>query len=337
MSSVDERQSSVTSGFQLPGLVDQLSPVEQLPFPENFPPLRTPQLAEPQTSTLPGFTGKLPETSPLSNPTVRLPETFASSGTGWVLPELNTGEWPVAKSTTTSLRQPVVIPGTGKKSTGILRPPPRGRRWVIQASVLGVILLLGLITSISVIPVDGQTGHGFNPFQSVVNLVQSNSGNPNLIAQQAAATATALTHQDGYDPGHGQPVYTSSGGVASMPLNGSGLNGFAFGQCTYWANMRYHELTGYWVAWIGNAYQWSYGASMAGWIVSSRPHVPSIIVLSPGVEGAGSFGHVAVVERINSDGSVWTSNYNWYDGGGWDRLSYYTFYPGPGVSFVYHP
>jgi len=47
-------------------------------------------------------------------------------------------------------------------------------------------------------------------------------------------------------------------------------------------------------------------------------------------------GHVAVVERINPDGSVYTANMNWYDGGGWDRVSYWTFRPGPGVLFVWH-
>lgn len=330
MSSVDESQSRVTSELQFPGSVEQLSAVEQLPFPDTLSPFRTSQLPE-QQAFLPA-TDKLPETSPLSSSTVRLPEYFASSGAGWVLPNLNTGTLPSAKNTTTSLRHPIVIRGSGKKSTGVPRPP-KGRRWVVQASVLSVIILLGLITSVSVLPVGGESGHGFNPFRSVINLVQSNSSSPNLIAQQAAATATAITHQDGYDPGYSQ----SNSGSSPAPISGGGLNRFAFGQCTYWANMRYHELTGYWVPWLGNADEWAYGASADGWIVSSKPHVPSIIVLQPGVEGASGYGHVAVVERINSDGSVLTSNYNWYDGGGWDTLSYYTFYPGAGVSFEWHP
>jgi surface antigen len=46
---------------------------------------------------------------------------------------------------------------------------------------------------------------------------------------------------------------------------------------------------------------------------------------------------VAVVEKINADGSVWTSNFNRYANGGWDYKSYWTFKPGPGVAFVYHP
>ena len=69
-------------------------------------------------------------------------------------------------------------------------------------------------------------------------------------------------------------------------------------------------------------------AAVAGYFASGE---------AAGVEGAGYFGHVAIVEKINADGSVYTSNYNWYGNGGWDILSYVTFMPGPGVSFVWHP
>ena len=102
--------------------------------------------------------------------------------------------------------------------------------------------------------------------------------------------------------------------------------------------MRYYDLTGHEVPWIGDAYQWTAGAYNAGWVVSSVPHVPSIIVLQPGVQGAGSYGHVAVVESISGSGTVNTSNWNWYANGGFGVLSYWNFnYPAAGVSFVWHP
>ncbi len=146
------------------------------------------------------------------------------------------------------------------------------------------------------------------------------------------ATATAST-QDVVNPTSSS---SNSGSPSPSPIVGGTLNHFALGECTYWADLRYHQLTGYWVPWTGNAYQWAAGAAASGWVVSSTPKVPSIIVLQPGVQGAYGVGHVAVVERINSDGSVYTSNMNNYsNGGGWDIVSYATYYPGPGVSFVW--
>jgi len=217
-----------------------------------------------------------------------------------------------------------VIPGTGKKSPGLTRPP-KGRKWVISVSAIVLLTMITFGTAFAVSPLQGESGRFSNPIQFVANLVHNGNNNPSLIAQKA--TATAIQRQDGFDPVSGGNPQPGAGG----------LNRFAFGQCTYWANMRYHQLTGYWVPWLGNAYEWAYGASASGWIVSSRPIVPSIIVLQPGVQGAGYFGHVAVVERINSNGSVYTSDYNWYANGGWDILSYVTFTPGPGVVFVWHP
>ncbi|HEX6478331.1 MAG TPA: CHAP domain-containing protein [Ktedonobacteraceae bacterium] len=323
MPSFKNRESSVTGELQLPGQVNQLSPVEQLPFPSNgqFAVKTTRHLAEPSGYTPPpGFT------APLGDP------SSSTSITG-VLPDIQTGalSTPFTRNTTTTaLRQPIVIRASGKKKSGSVRPP-QGRRWVISASVVFLMMLISLGTAMAVAPTGGETGHGFNPFQFVSNMVQSNSSNPSLVAQQAA-TATAVTYQGSSSSSNNNPTPAPYYGGGS---GGGGLYRFAFGECTYWANMRYHALTGFWVPWLGDAYQWSYGAQASGWVVSSTPRVPSIIVLQPGVQGAGGLGHVAIVESINKDGSVYASNMNWYAGGGWDTVSYYTFYPGSGVSFVW--
>ena len=324
MSSFDERQSSVRSSKPLSGSVIQNSTVQQIPFPDY------PSQSGKTTRQL-EFTGTLHATSPISDPgiTSDLPEYLTTPRVTRVLSDSNTGtlSFP-STTTTTSLRQPIVIPGTLKKKHHIIHPP-KGRKWLISIAAIAFMLFISLGTAFAASPLSGEGGHIPNPAQFVANLVHSSNNSPSLIAQQA--TATAVLQQDGYDPSQGQGL-----GIIP-PMGGGGLNRFAFGQCTYWANMRYHALTGYWIPWLGNAYQWAYGAAASGWIVSSRPHVPSIVVLQPGVEGAGGYGHVAVVERINSDGSVYTSNYNWYSNGGWDTLSYVTFYPGSGVSFVWHP
>jgi surface antigen len=63
--------------------------------------------------------------------------------------------------------------------------------------------------------------------------------------------------------------------------------------------------------------------------------VDSIIVLLPGVQGAGAgTGHVGIVESINADGSLYVSSWNIVGPG---ILTYSTYYTGAGVSFVYHP
>ena len=119
--------------------------------------------------------------------------------------------------------------------------------------------------------------------------------------------------------------------TVSSPMN------FAFGQCTYWANLRYHEVTGYWVAWNGNADQWAAGARSAGWHVSTTPHLHSIVVLLDDVQGASSLGHVAFVEKVISSTEVQASNMNWYaNGGGFDTESTWNFTKGSGVYFVWH-
>lgn len=357
MSSVDNRQSSATTGykrasrpFTLPSYVNELSPVEESPCADDTAAhLQVPSRAKYQTSprylTLPSRdSGPLPSeippleeyqpssrvTSPLIEPTMLpgttrlLPESNPSPHVTRHLPALQTGMLPSIKIDTKSLRQPVVIPGAGKKSADIVRLP-QWQRWVIRTVLAGLIILVALGTLMTVVPADTEGHQTFNPFQSISNLVRSNSNNPSSIAQP-----------DGYDPGSNGSGYTVGNGSGYTAGNGSG-NSFPFGQCTYWADSRYHQLTGFYVPWRGNANAWAYAAAASGWIVSSTPHVPSIIVLGGGVQGAGGYGHVAVVERINSDGSVYTSNMNWYSAGGWGRVGYVTFRPGPGVSFVWHP
>lgn len=360
---MDDRQNSTQDGkklisgtLRLPRLVSQMSPIEQMPFSDAAqtpaPPTGTPfsPVPEYQNSAMP-FTRL---TSPLENDsaTSMPPVTRQLAGSDFspavtrqlssTVAEPQTGALPMSfrTSTTTALRQPVVIRGSGKKSTETLRPP-RGRRWVVHIAVISILALIVLGSVMSVIPAGSAGTTVFNPFKPILNLAKSNSIDPALIAAQAATATAVITHQDGYDPGQSTGTTSNNPTGTNLPppqtSNGSTLDRFAFGQCTYWANLRYQELTGYWVPWLGNAYQWAYGAQVSGWVVSATPIVPSIIVLQPGVQGAGYYGHVAVVERINPDGSVYTSNYNWYANGGWDTLSYWTFRPGPGVSFVWHP
>ena len=382
MSFMEKRQSSATTKKSAEGTISkgtgaitELSPVvEQLPFPEYNPlisgPLeqlspipsspveqrsitgspKTRQLSSETPSQISPITSPTPSTqitsfSPiiLSNVTRTLPEVTRSLQN---IQTNQTGMLPLIRNNTTSLRQPVVIRSTGKKSKGIR--PPQGRRMVVNISVITLLSFIIIGSLFAVLPADTSAHGNFNPFNPIMKYFTSKSNNTPMLAQQAA-TVTAVT-QDGFDQGNqtivGLPTAPSysGGGVTTNPVGGTtgggvssgpgGPDRFFYGQCTYWANIRYHALTGLWVPWLGNADEWAYGASSNGWVVSAYPHIPSIIVMQPGVQGAGPFGHVAIVESISGN-AVYTSNYNW--GGAWGALTYQTFYVGSGISFVWAP
>ena len=255
-------------------------------------------------------------------------------------------------------RQPMYIPNSYTKQPQSWRAPQK-RQKVVSIGVAAALVVVVLGVLAAVVPTtQGNASTGFGGlFQPAVNSVGVHQDKPALIAAQAA-TATAVT-QDGYDAGNqsyagvqsnftlpngtntssiptGPANITTGGGISSTStgtLNTGFYDPFSPGQCTYWADYEYHRLTGKTVTWSGNADTWAYGAQAAGWHVSSTPHLYSIIVLQGGVQNAGyGTGHVGVVEGINSDGSVMTTNWNIV---GWGVYSTRTYYPGPGVSFIW--
>lgn len=62
----------------------------------------------------------------------------------------------------------------------------------------------------------------------------------------------------------------------------------------------------------GHAYNWVNAAQNHGFVVSSNPFVGAIAVWQPnkGYASNSSYGHVAFVEAVNSDGSIAISQYN---------------------------
>lgn len=225
-------------------------------------------------------------------------------------------------------RAPLVIKSETKKLTleAASLPPAeqQKRQRVVRLAGMVFLLLLLICTFLTATPLGYDVGFNFQPLQFSGSLLRYVRSDNNFIAQ-------ALYHQQshGFNPFYyGNQIFTTNRSSIDWPL----------GECTYWANLRYHALTGYWVPWNGNAAEWVASArATPGWHVSRTPQVPSIMVLMPGVQGAGGYGHVAVVEGINEDGSVRTSNMNWYsNGGGFDRISGADFIPGPGVYFLTH-
>ncbi len=135
-------------------------------------------------------------------------------------------------------------------------------------------------------------------------------------------------------PGARPPITQYNGGTAKE----GDSNIYPPHECTWWADERYHQLTGFYVPWAADAHGWLAGAMQNGWETSSLPpDVPSIIVLQPGVQLADiHYGHVGVVEKVNRDGSVTTSDLNWGpDAATKAVVTSVVFHTGPGVNFVW--
>jgi surface antigen len=121
--------------------------------------------------------------------------------------------------------------------------------------------------------------------------------------------------------------------MLNMATRGLG-DPFAYGQCTYWASLRYHEYSGVWVPWVtqSNAGQWVARAQQFHWIIGGTPTLGSIAVFQSGVQGAFSLGHVAVVERVLAGGQFIASSMDWNFMGA--NVAYTQFHAAQGVSFI---
>lgn len=76
---------------------------------------------------------------------------------------------------------------------------------------------------------------------------------------------------------------------------------------------------------FGNAGNWDENAIYIGFPVLRSPKAGTILSIYPNKAGAGSVGHVAYVERVNSNGTFDRSEYNWYP----NSLSYNEQYAKP--------
>lgn len=95
-----------------------------------------------------------------------------------------------------------------------------------------------------------------------------------------------------------------SGGMGNASVG----NRYAFGNCTWYAYERRAELGRPVGSFLGNANTWAMNTSNP---VGRTPQVGAVLV-----DGAGYYGHVAIVEEVFSDGSIRISEMNYYGGGG---------------------
>ena len=98
----------------------------------------------------------------------------------------------------------------------------------------------------------------------------------------------------GFDPNH---------------ATGDSGNAYEFSQCTWWVYVRRHQLGMPAGSHMGNGNMWGNSARALGyWVDHQARHTGDIMVFAAGQDGAdAAYGHVAIIEKINSDGSVETS------------------------------
>lgn len=137
----------------------------------------------------------------------------------------------------------------------------------------------------------------------------SNHSTP--VYQQTWSYSNAVaSNNEVNDVGHHDSYYQPSQTVAN------GQNYYDWGQCTYYAFDRRQQLGKSVGSLWGNANNWASAARQNGYVVNSTPEVGAIIQSS-----AGNYGHVGVVERQNTDGSILVSEMNW---NGFGQKSYRT-------------
>lgn len=134
---------------------------------------------------------------------------------------------------------------------------------------------------------------------------------PGYVAPRSAASQGA--YNGGYSTINAQIARASSG------------NGYAFGYCTWYAYERRAQLGmsigGNW----GNASAWVTYARAAGYLVDNKPSAGAVM------QNGGGAGHVAIVEGVNSDGSITISEMNY--AGNWDRVTSRTVDAGTAARF----
>ena len=151
--------------------------------------------------------------------------------------------------------------------------------------------------------------------QSQTTATQTSYEAPAPAAASTASTSTASssTSTPAAQAQTSSYTYTAGGGFPAVdPSFRASLNGGYFGQCTYYVFNRMAQVgTPIGHSMMGNAAEWPSYARSYGYSVSHSPSAGSAIVFQQGLAGADpTYGHVAFVEAVNADGSLYISEMN---------------------------
>jgi surface antigen len=136
-------------------------------------------------------------------------------------------------------------------------------------------------------------------------------------------------------PGYVAPSRAASSGsynggystVNAQIASASAGNRYAFGNCTWYAYERRAQLGRPVGSFWGNAATWAMYARAAGYLVNNTPAVGAVM------QNGGGYGHVAIVESVNSDGSITISEMNY--AGNFNRVTSRTVDAGSVGAFSY--
>ncbi len=120
-------------------------------------------------------------------------------------------------------------------------------------------------------------------------------------AQQSAAAASQAAAQPQ------QVAATTTAKPTSVASTNTAGNTYPYGQCTWFVKGDLGWVGNYW----GNASAWPASAAAAGHTVNGTASVGAVAYFAPGVGGASGYGHVAVVDSVNGDGTITISESNY--------------------------
>ena len=149
--------------------------------------------------------------------------------------------------------------------------------------------------------------------QSQTTATQTSYEAPAAASTASTSTASSSTSTPAAQTQTSSYTYTAGGGFPAVdPSFRASLNGGYFGQCTYYVFNRMAQVgTPIGHSMMGNAAEWPSYARSYGYSVSHSPSAGSAIVFQQGLAGADpTYGHVAFVEAVNADGSLYISEMN---------------------------
>ncbi len=134
-------------------------------------------------------------------------------------------------------------------------------------------------------------GWGLSNSDSTLDARLMNRNNANNPVVSALVDADGDGVPAGFNPNHAV---------------GTNSNNYPWGQCAWYAYQHRAELGLPSSGNFGNGGAWAASASALGYWVDNTPrHVGDAVVFAPGQADAdGAYGHVAVLEKINADGSI---------------------------------